>query len=547
MKYRIFSYFEMTAILLVVALSSFGNPVDEFKALSVAKNFYSNLNHRSVESMHSGMVYKSSFRDSNTTAFYVVNFDDEGFVIVAGDDKVRPILAFSTEGAFVSENIPENVQFFLNGYADEIKYEVENQTVVNKDVLSQWTALIENNIIEYRDGNVVVGPLIGNNKWNQTSPYNKFCPATSGGNSAYGGHAAVGCAAIVMGQVIRYWQYPTTGIGTYSYTSNYGTLSVNYGATTYDYANMPNNLSSSSSVEQDNAVATLLYHCGVSVNMNYGANASSANSNYMVVALSRNFGYPETIEYHERGSLSATSWISHLTAELDERAPFFYGGSGSYGGHVWLCDGYRDDDYFHFNWGWGGTQNGYYTITNCSSYGFNSNHAVIVGIRGPRVPYTIATSNYPITGGTVTGAQVYFENETATLVAIPKANLNYTFQSWTENGDVVSTDSVYSFVVTSDRTLVANFVKMTSVEEAETEVKIYPNPTSDKIQINLNDSFALNNVRCELYDYSGKLIMSSNMTNTNQEIDLSSFAKGVYLLNIVDGDKIIVTQKIVKE
>jgi hypothetical protein len=82
-------------------------------------------------------------------------------------------------------------------------------------------------------------------------------------------------------------------------------------------------------------------------------------------------------------------WLNYLKGELDEGAPFMYGGSGNYGGHVWTCDGYRDDNYFHFNWGWGGQQNGYYALTNCSSYGFNSNHAIIIGIRGPELPSTI--------------------------------------------------------------------------------------------------------------------------------------------------------------
>jgi hypothetical protein len=241
------------------------------------------------------------------------------------------------------------------------------------------------------DGDVVVGPLLGNNKWNQTQYYNDLCPSDASGNPSYGGHAAVGCGAVVMGQIMRYWKFPTTGTGSHSYSSNnYGTLSANFGATTYHYENMPDKLSSlnhpDSCVE---AVATLLYHCGVAVNMNYGPAASVCNSNNIVAALPTYFRYPSTVQYIERGSLSSAVWLNYLKSELDEGAPFMYGGSGNYGGHVWTCDGYRDDDYFHFNWGWGGQQNGYYTLTNCSSYGFNSNHAIIIGIRGPELPDAI--------------------------------------------------------------------------------------------------------------------------------------------------------------
>jgi hypothetical protein len=191
-----------------------------------------------------------------------------------------------------------------------------------------------------------------------------------------------------MGQIMRYWQFPTTGKGSHSYNSNnYGTLSANFDATTYDYANMPDRLTAASHPDSCVlAVATLLYHCGVAINMNYGPSASSCNSNKIVSALPNYFRYPATVRYIERGSLSLATWLNYLKGELDARAPFMYGGSGNYGGHVWTCDGYRDDDYFHFNWGWGGQQNGYYTITNCSSYGFNSHHAIIIGIRGPELP-----------------------------------------------------------------------------------------------------------------------------------------------------------------
>ena len=123
--------------------------------------------------------------------------------------------------------------------------------------------------------------------------------------------------------------------------------------------------------------------------MNYGPDASVCNSNNIVSALSTYFRYPTTVQYIERGNLSLSVWLNYLKGELDEGAPFMYGGSGNYGGHVWTCDGYQDDDYFHFNWGWGGQQNGYYALTNCSSYGFNSNHAIIIGIRGPELPSAV--------------------------------------------------------------------------------------------------------------------------------------------------------------
>ena len=394
MKLRICITF-LLATLLSGSLSA--KSVDTNTAYTVASHFFAQKYNHTPESLTPIVAYTAPLlRGENGSApsFYVVNFEPDGFVIVAGDDRVQPILAFSDEGTFVTESIPAHIQFFLDSYTQEIQYIIDNQLYNNTEITQQWKALLSGNALSPKDGEVVVGPLLGNNQWNQTKYYNDLCPADATGNSAYGGHAAVGCGAIVMGQVMRYWRFPTTGTGSHSYTSNYGTLSANFGATTYHYEYMPDKLSimhhPDSCVE---AIATLLYHCGVSVNMNYGPEASVANSNRIVSALSTYFRYPTTIQYIERGNLSATTWLNYLKNELDEGAPFMYGGSGNYGGHVWTCDGYRDDNYFHFNWGWGGQQNGYYALTNCSSYGFNSNHAIIIGIRGPELPQAIGENS----------------------------------------------------------------------------------------------------------------------------------------------------------
>ena len=384
-----FSIFFTLAVMFLGTISA--QSVDETTARTVASHFFAMKYNHAPESLTPTIVYTApSFRGENGSgpSFYVINFNTDGFVIVAGDDRVQPILAFSNEGAFVAKNMPAHIRFFLDGYTEEIQYIIDNQQRVDETIKQQWETLLSGAIPEQKDRNVVVTPLLGDVAWNQTKYYNDLCPADSTGNPAYGGHAAVGCGAIVMGQIMRYWQFPTTGTGSHSYNSNhYGPLSANFGATTYHYENMPDRLTAA--YHPDScvlAVATLLYHCGVAVNMNYGPSASSCNSNKIVSALSTYFRYPTTVQYIERGNLSLEVWLNYLKGELDEGAPFMYGGSGSYGGHVWVCDGYQDDDYFHFNWGWGGQQNGFYTITNCSSYGFNNNHAIIIGIRGPELP-----------------------------------------------------------------------------------------------------------------------------------------------------------------
>lgn len=390
-----FSILFLLVLMLCGTVSA--KSVDETTACTVASHFFAMKFNHAPKSLSPIVAYTApTLRGDNgsTPGFYVINFDSKGFVIVAGDDRTQPILAFSDEGAFVTENMPDHIRFFLDGYTEEIQYKVNNQQYAEKIIRQQWETLLSDATLAPKDGNVVVGPLLGNNEWNQTMYYNDLCPADATGHPAYGGHAAVGCGALVMGQVMRYWRYPTTGTGSHSYSSSYGTLSANFGATTYHYENMPDKLTTS--YHPDScvvAVATLLYHCGVAVNMNYGPAASVCNSNYIVAALSNYFCFPTTVQYIERGNLSYPVWLNYLKSELNEGAPFMYGGSGSNGGHVWICDGYRDDNYFHFNWGWGGQQNGYFALSNCSSYGFNSNHAIIIGIRGPELPAAIGENS----------------------------------------------------------------------------------------------------------------------------------------------------------
>ena len=418
------------SILLILAgmfsCSISAKPVDANTASTVATHFFAMKYNHSPESLNPIVAYTAtSLRNENGSApaFYVVNFEPEGFVIVAGDDRSQPILAFSDEGAFVTENMPAHIRFFLEGYVEEIQYIIDKQQAVDDKTQQKWAALLSDTPPTPKDGDgdIVVAPLLGNNKWNQTKYYNDLCPADATGDPAYGGHAAVGCGALVMGQVMRYWQYPTTGQGSHSYNSSYGTLSADFGATTYHYESMPDKiipeLHPDSCIE---ALATLLYHCGVSVNMNYGPSASVCNSNYIVSALSQYFCYPSTIQYIERGNLSSTVWLNYLKNELDEGAPFMYGGSG---GHVWTCDGYQDSDFFHFNWGWGGKQNGFYSLTNCSSYGFNSNHAIIIGIRGPELPSSAIGEHHEkkvkvFPNPTKSNVHVYAESQPVTEVQV---------------------------------------------------------------------------------------------------------------------------------
>lgn len=372
------------------SLLTIAGPVQPSQAESVARKFFRSHGGGNIAPTltHQASLPSQDDRKSSVPAFYIFNFAEKGFVIVAADDRVEPVLGYSTESAFDAENIPENMQFLFNCYFSEI------QAIINDDKtkeIRKWNDWQLRGAEEVGTVTAVVGPLI-TSRWHQQNPYNAFCPADGAGP---GGHTLVGCGAIVMGQLLRYWRYPTSGSGTHSYNAyGYGTQSADFEDAIYDYDNMPDYLTSASPDLQINAVGTLLYHCGVSVNMNYGVNASYMNSNNMVPAMTNYWKYPETIQAFDREDFSSLAWWHLIKGELDDSAPFFYGGTGSQGGHVFLCDGYDEENYVHINWGFGGGYDGYFLVTalNPGPYSFSSEQVIIVGMRGPELPPQDTTS-----------------------------------------------------------------------------------------------------------------------------------------------------------
>ncbi|MCD4790068.1 MAG: C10 family peptidase, partial [Bacteroidales bacterium] len=197
--------------------------------------------------------------------------------------------------------------------------------------------------------------------WNQNWPYNELCPADGGGP---GGHAYAGCVATAMAQVMKYWSNPIQGTGSHDYTHYiYGNLFADFGATTYDWANMPHSISSSNT-----PIATLMYHCGVAVEMSYGASGSGANLDGYHGACNalKNYFKFDLSAYHDsKYKYEDSTWQNMLRNELDNGRPMLYSGMGVWTGHAWNLDGYEavgELYHYHMNWGWGGSYNGYYYL-----------------------------------------------------------------------------------------------------------------------------------------------------------------------------------------
>ncbi|MBO4588206.1 MAG: C10 family peptidase [Bacteroidales bacterium] len=375
----------------------YANPVDSGRALEVAKTFWQK---------QAGVVETPRFLECGAElgldGVYIFNLaDGDGFVIVSGDDIAQPILGFSTETGFSASQLPDHIRGWLEHYIEEIKVANRMGMVQSLKVQNAWAEL-EGQVTPApkAPGAKVVNQLM-HTQWNQSSPYNDQCPVDTGGR------AVSGCVATAMAQIMRYWAWPPTGTGSHSYTCSTlyepRTLSVDFSAATYDWDNMPAGGRGIYfwSDEEKAAVAQLVYHCGVAVNMGYTRKESGAGMGYVATALRDYFSYTSNIRIVSRSSYSDADWIALMKHELDSIRPVNYSGSSSdgSGGHSFIVDGYNDDDYFHINWGWGGYCDGWYELSNLvtgsggiggGSYDFSYRQGAIIGIESPSLePATI--------------------------------------------------------------------------------------------------------------------------------------------------------------
>jgi hypothetical protein len=302
--------------------------------------------------------------------YYAINISPSGYVIVSGDDRVKPVLAYSYDSRYDPENLPPQFIAWLKQYALQIRHAVKEDLPASPEIKKEWDRLLsglpDRELLQ--GGGKSVEPLIFST-WNQNSPYNAFCPADPAGP---GGHAYAGCVPTAMGQVMYYYRWPYSGTGSYSYEDPpYGILSVNYDSATYDW----NSMSNSAGLENP-AIAKLLYHLGVSCDLQYGPDGSGMYNHKAAYALRTFFKYSPETQYVYRDS-TTLAWDSILIAHLDRKMPMYYAGWSvpNINGHAFVCDGYQGTDYFHFNFGWGGQADGYFYLDNLTPGGNNFNLA----------------------------------------------------------------------------------------------------------------------------------------------------------------------------
>lgn len=359
----------MTLALFVSQLIA--SPVDVEQARQLGLKY---VQHHSAKNITELSLAYTENTVSGTPALYVFNFEG-GYLIVSADDVAQPILAYGEEGNFDVTQMSDGLAYYLGHYARQIEYAVTNNLVPEAEVTAQWESIArtgyEGN--NSRSTRADIAPLITTN-WNQDSPYNAYCPTGQGGP---GGHAYAGCVATAMSMVMKKWNWPDHGQGSHSYTpQGYAMQTVDFENTYYDWTNMPNSCNNTNY----QAVAMLMYHCGVSVDMMYGSGSSGAYSQDVPAAINDYFRYTRSASRLERDLYTRAEWEEMLIRNLEYGFPLYYSGSGNGGGHAFVCCGYREsDNKFYFNWGWSGYNNSYFAIDALNTYSgnFNENQAAI--------------------------------------------------------------------------------------------------------------------------------------------------------------------------
>ena len=371
----------LTTFFLTLCLSAFqlfnvltlkAEPVGKQAALYTAQTYMlaKGKSLSPATSTRRGAKGYSSNEDGTQPYYYIFNAGgNSGYVIVSADDRTEPILGYVDQGSFDPDNIPENMRSWLQLYADQIKYIIDN------DLQPSSPLIKKRNKVQGTKHSV---PELLTTRWNQGSPYNITCPKYYKEEDGTQHYPATGCTATAMAQVMYFYRYPekTKAVipahsNTYNYTDKSDdnkkkSITVTTPAiprnTVIDWDNMRDTYSWQSIAQanaQDTAVANLMLYCGQSVKMGWGP---SSGANFSAQAYINYFGYDNSCYVGERGDYSIDDWFDMLYNEIEQGYPVLFSGFSSGGGHAFVLDGFDGDNLFHLNWGWGGGSNGWFLV-----------------------------------------------------------------------------------------------------------------------------------------------------------------------------------------
>ncbi len=447
---------------LFIVFSVVGQNVTIEEAKTSAKNFY----YERISQYHPQNYNKISIDQivpvlkNGITVYFIAEINTGGWVMVSASKNTIPIPAYSLKSTYSHINQPSQYKAWVNQYADQIGYAIEKNPVNEKAKL-EWQRLLTDDYSLINSVSIknTVEPMLLSN-WDQGNFYNQMCPDDPAGPA---NHCYTGCVATAMGQLCEYFRWPINGTGSYAYEhETYGTISANFEETFYSWNGMSNEVFS-----PNLAVAELLFHLGVSVDMVYGPDGSGMYNHKAAYSMRTHFKYAPETEYLYRDSTNL-DWDSTVLAHLNKGIPMYYAGWSvpNIYGHAFIVDGYQTEEYFHFNWGWGGSQDGYFYLEELSPGGSNFNLAqeLIINCYPDSINY-----NYPLynsgsdtlfaLNGTISDGSGplnnYNNNQTCSWLISPQSvydsvsYISFEFNQFKteENSDIIS---VYDGPTTSD-------------------------------------------------------------------------------------------------
>ena len=547
-------YILLTACAVLVCISStFANIVSQQEAQTLAVNFFK-VTTQSRAQLAATLKYTRTETD-NTVDFYAFDMSPvKGFVIVSATDNDIPVIGYSTESYFPTDFSKIGLKEWLNRWSEELHYVILHNVVATPTAATKWAA--------YRQGVKPVNEKTGSvapfcptlwdqNTEYQTGPnlYNNYCPGGTGSNQA-----VTGCVATAMAQIMRYWKYPATGTGTHSYQDatnlgyhqNYGTLSFNYGATTFDWTNMPApNLTNTSTTAQINAVGTLMYAAGVAVEMDYspsgsgaivlaseaggGANAQSAYVTY--------FGYKNIIRglllstQANDGNLPTAAFIDSIELDLlAGRLVQMQGTDQTNGGHTWVVDGYNTSDQFHMNWGWSGYADGYFSVTNLNpndgtQLNFSQDIGVLTHIQPPNTGVLSEVAS-AVTTSICAGSST-------TLHATTHTNATYSWTPTTALSSATSANPTATPTTTTTYTVTADSAGITATSSIT--ITVHASPTSSITGVNPK-CYGASTGTATVTASGGTAAYHYVWSNGQTAATATSLAPGTYTVTITDAN-----------
>lgn len=519
--------------------------ISKDKAIQIASNFM-----YGVEMPIKNTTIYGEFDDAQ---IHIINFAPEGWVLVSSNYETRPVIGYSPTGYFDAKDLKSNTANWLNNQINQI---------INRNPEKTWNdewETLETGRLPVLKSSSSVAPLLST-KWNQGAKWNDLCPAYAEGPN---GKAYVGCVAVAMAQALYNIKYPENPVDSKSYAlAPYGTISTDFDSEpAYEWEKM-------SLTSADDYNRQLLYNCAVSVEMDFGGAGSGAYTTRVPFAFKRYFQMGEQVSCIKRENYETESeWTSVLKDELSKGNVIVYSGDPGTGqaGHAFNMDGYTASGYFHFNWGWSGSQNGYFSINDVApgSNDFNANQKAVIGISKPYFgPTDIQLSNLTIKANQAKGAVVgnisiidesendefSFEVKGAPLFLEDgyqdakfyvedmqlKANQSLSVSSYAEVATITVTDSEGLSFEKSFNITVTEGTSLSTINESLFQVS--PNPATDYIYIN----------NIELVDHVSIMNMAGQkVLSSSKIINVSELRRGIYILQINDKNGNTSLQKIV--